>query len=141
MKIGYIDTSFLLSIVFQDCHYDKSIDIWNDLDLKYSSLLLQIESQINLYKYFILLKKDEKIYSQKEKELSDLLLNINLKIVDKEIALEIKNINNLKRPRSLDSIHLATANIVNKLIEDSISICSYDKEMITVGKSLGMDPI
>lgn len=141
MNIGYIDTSFLLSIVFRDDDYDRSIDVWNRLDLKYSSLLLQIESQINIYKYFVLLKKDEKQYSLKEKELSDLLSNINMKIVDKEIALEIKNINNLKRPRSLDSIHLATANIMNKLTDDRIVLCSYDKEMISVGKSLRMNTV
>ena len=141
MKAGYIDTSFLLSIIFQDNNYNLSIDKWNEIDLKYSSLLLQIESQINIYKYYFLSKKDEKQYALKEKELSELLSNINLKNVDKDISLEISNVNNLKRPRSLDSIHLATANIINKISEDKIILCSYDKEMISVGISLGMEII
>ena len=53
MKVGYIDTSFFLSIIFEDENYEKSIDVWNSLDSIYSSLLLDIESQINLYTYFI----------------------------------------------------------------------------------------
>ncbi len=139
MKIGYIDTSFLLSILFQDEQYEKSAVIWNSLDLKYSSLLLQIEAAVNVYKYYSRNKKSAPQYSQKEKELTELLSNIHKKTVDYEIALEIKNSTILKRPRSLDSIHLATAHILNKVAEEKILMCSYDKEIVKVGKELGME--
>jgi hypothetical protein len=43
-----------------------------------------------------------------------------MKTVDKEILLEIKNVEKLKRRKSLDSIHLATANIYAKLIKDKL---------------------
>ena len=81
MRIGYIDTSFLLSIIFQDKNYNNSIEIWNNLNLKFSSLLIRIESIINIYKYYILYRKNKKEYSIKQKELEELLLNINQKII------------------------------------------------------------
>ncbi|MDY6967797.1 MAG: PIN domain-containing protein [Spirochaetota bacterium] len=141
MKIGYIDTSFLLSIIFEDEKYGTSIDIWNSIDLKFSSIIIEIESRINLYKYYVNKQKDKKLYSLKGKELNDLLSNITIKMVDGEINLEIKNNDYLKRPRSLDSIHLATANIINKLIDEKLLLCSYDKEMIKVGKDIGFESI
>lgn len=141
MNIGYIDTSFLLSILFEDENYEITIKYWNDLDILFSSLLLEIESRINVYKYCILTKKNEVLYRKKEEQLQELLENINKKNIDKEIVLEIKNIEKLKRPKTLDSIHLATANIFSKLLDEKLLLCSYDKNMIKIGKELGMEII
>ena len=79
------------------------------------------------------------MYIEKQTELNNLLNSINLKVIDNEINLEIKNNDNLKRARSLDSIHLATANIINKLDKVKLLLCSYDTEMRKVGKELGME--
>ena len=78
------------------------------------------------------------MYKEKLEKLQNYLENIYKKIIDNEILLEIKNIDKLKRPRYLDSIHLATANILNKLSDDRILLCSYDKNMRKIGKELGM---
>ena len=138
MNIGYIDTSFLLSILFEDENYEITVKCWNKLDILYSSLLLEIESRINVYKYCVLTKKNKILYMEKEEQLQELLENVNKKNIDKEIVLEIKNMDKLKRPKSLDSIHLATANIVNKLLDENLLLCTYDKNMIKIGKELGM---
>ena len=138
MNIGYIDTSFLLSIVFEDENYENSCNQWNNLELTYSSILLEIESRINIYKYYISKKSEDKIYKNKTDQLQGLLDSIYKKNIDNEILLEIKNVDKLKRPRSLDSIHLATANIINKLTEEKIILCTYDNEMKKIGKELGM---
>jgi predicted nucleic acid-binding protein len=139
MKTGYIDTSFLLSIIFEDKNYNEAVENWNNIEIKYSSILLEIEARINLFKYFVKNKKNESMYIEKQTELNNLLNSINLKVIDNEINLEIKNNDNLKRARSLDSIHLATANIINKLDKEKLFLCSYDKEMRKVGKELGME--
>ncbi|MCK4543499.1 MAG: PIN domain-containing protein [Spirochaetales bacterium] len=141
MKIGYIDTSFLLSILFEDENYETTIKYWNELDILCSSLLLEIESRINVFKYCILTKNNKSLYKEKEEQLQELLENINKKNIDKEIVLEIKNFDKLKRPKSLDSIHLATANIFNKLLNEKLLLCSYDKNMVKIGKELGMEII
>ncbi len=141
MKSGYIDSSFLLSIIFEDNNYYESVDIWNTLDVFLGSVLLEIECRINIYKYLITQKKNKKLYRKKEEELTELLKHINRKNIDEEISLEIRNHEKLKRMKSLDSIHLATANIFNKLINGKILVCSYDKNMITISKEMGMDII
>ncbi len=138
MNIGYIDTSFLLSLIFEDENYEKSIDQWNKLEILFSSILIEIESRINIYKYCIGKKNNEELYKGKLDQLGNYLENIYKKIIDNEILLEIKNVDKLKRPRSLDSIHLATANILNKLSDDRILLCSYDKNMRKIGKELGI---
>jgi predicted nucleic acid-binding protein len=139
MKTGYIDTSFLLAIIFEDANYYEAVETWNRIESKYSSILLEIESRINLFKYFVKKKHDESAYIEKQTELVHLLRSINLKIIDNEINLEIMNNDKLKKARSLDSIHLATANIINKLDDNTLLLCSYDKEMREVGKDLGMN--
>ncbi|HDZ62285.1 MAG TPA: PIN domain-containing protein [Nitrospirae bacterium] len=141
MKSGYIDSSFLLSIIFEDNNYYESVDIWNTLDVFLGSVFLEIECRINIYKYLITQKKDKKSYRKKEEELTELLKHINRKTIDEEISLEIRNHEKLKRLKSLDSIHLATANIFNKLINGKVLVCSYDRNMITISKEMGMDII
>ena len=138
IQIAYIDTSFLLSILFEDSNYEKSVDLWNQIENYVSSILIDIESRINVYKYFIIHLRDEQSHKDKLNELHDLLESINRKNVDDEILLEIKNIEKLKHLKSLDSIHLATANIFNKLVKERISICTYDKNLIKISKELGM---
>ena len=138
IQIAYIDTSFLLSLLFEDSNYEKSVDLWNQIEYYVSSILIDIESRINVYKYFIIHLRDEQSHKDKLNELHDLLESINRKNVDDEILLEIKNIEKLKHLKSLDSIHLATANIFNKLVKERISICTYDKNLIKISKELGM---
>jgi len=141
MKVGYIGSSFLLSIIFEDNNYDKSIEVWNSIDVFLGSVLLEIECMINLYKYFILQFDDKKLYREKRMEFKELLQSINKKTIDEEILLEIQNHDKLKKLKSLDSIHLATANIFNKLIDEKLLICSYDKHMIMVAKEMGISVI
>lgn len=141
MRAGYIDSSFLLSIVFEDTNYDLSIDVWNSLDVLLGSILLEIECRINVYKYCIATADDKRLYREKDEELTRLVNSVNKKIIDQEILLEIKNIDKLKQLKSLDSIHLATANIFKKLIAEKLLVCSYDITIIKIAKELGMEVI
>jgi predicted nucleic acid-binding protein len=138
MNAAYIDTSFLLSIILEDKNYEQSEVCWNTLDAMFSSVLLEIESRINIYKYLHSLKKDKSWYQGKEKQLQGVLESINRMTIDEEIVLEIKNHDKLKNARSLDGIHLATANILNKLMEEKLLLCSYDKRMIEIGGEIGL---
>ena len=138
MNVGYIDTSFLLSILFEDDNYEKSADCWDSLDTLFSSVLLEIEARINLYRHYIELQKKKVWYQKNEKRLQELLDSINRRAIDDEIVQEIKNYDQLKRARSLDGIHLATANIVNKVTDEKTLLCSYDKRMIEIGSRIGL---
>jgi predicted nucleic acid-binding protein len=94
MKVGFIDTSFLLSLVFEDDNFEEAYGIWNELEIFCGSVLLEIE-----------------------------------------------NIERLKHLKSLDSVHLATAHIFAKMIDTSILLCSYDKNMMKAGAELGMSTL
>ena len=88
MSFGYIDTSFLLSILFEDQNYEKSIDCWNELGKKFSSILLEIESRINIYRYFTTQDKEKVWYQEKEKELQELPLEQRLNMI---LSWELKS--------------------------------------------------
>ena len=120
MSAGYIDTSFLLSILLEDENFEKSVDCWSSLEHMYSSVLLEIESRISFHRYSKETSQSKKWYREKEQELQELLTAINRRTVDEEIVNEIKNGDQLKQARSPDGIHLATANIVNKLSPDKL---------------------
>lgn len=141
MKVGYIDTDFLLSILLEDDNYQRSVEVWNSLDMMFSSITVEVEARTNLYRYFLPDRRDSGDYNKKEKALNGLLENINRKMVDEEIMLEIKNTNKLKKLSTIEAIHLATANIINRLMENKIVWCSYDQRLATIAKDLGFDPI
>lgn len=139
MTVGYIDTSFLLSILFEDENYERSVECWNGLSSMVSSVLLEVESRINLHKKFAGAQyRETQLTLQKQKQLNDILESIHRKHVDEEIVLEVNNHDQLKRARSLDAIHLATANIMKKLAADEFLLCSYDKRMNEVAQAIGV---
>lgn len=138
MNAGYIDTSFLLSIIFEDENFEQSAEGWNTLDTLFSSVLLEIEARINLYKHFLERRMEKTWYQKSEKTLQELLDSIHRRAVDDEIVQEIRNYDQLKKARSLDGIHLATANIFNKLTDNKLLLCSYDKRMIEIGSQIGL---
>jgi hypothetical protein len=115
--------------------------VWNDSSILCSSVVLDIEAMINVYKFYCLNKKDENLYREKNEQLRHLLNTINRKTVDEEIVIEIENVERLKYPKSLDSIHLATANIFAKTIDSPLLLCTYDNNMIKAGNELGMNTL
>ncbi|EKO53010.1 toxin-antitoxin system, toxin component, PIN domain protein [Leptospira kirschneri str. 200803703] len=77
----YIDTSFFLSIVFEDTNYKQSYETWMKDEYRFSSKLIEVESFINIHKVYrenrkVLNKRwlDESLTRQRE-----LLTGINLK--------------------------------------------------------------
>lgn len=114
------------------------METWNNLELHFSSVLLEIESRINVHKYCISTKKDSALFRKIDKLLSWYLSGIHRKNVDREIVLEIQNNNKLKELKSLDSIHLATASIFSSLTGKKMLLCSYDNKMNRVASSMGI---
>ena len=137
MKVAYIDSSFLLSIIFEDENYQTSLSAWNSIDVYLSSILLDIECFINLDKIKRQEALSEKWLAKKKQELKNLLSCINRKNIDTDILDEIKNNDLLKQAKALDSIHLAVMNIYQRYSEEKIFLYTYDKNMKKIGLSLG----
>ncbi|ALO28576.1 DNA-binding protein (plasmid) [Leptospira borgpetersenii serovar Ballum] len=88
----YIDTSFFLSIIFEDTNYELSYESWIGDDYRFSSSLLEIESFVNIHKVYrenrkVLNKRwlDESLTRQRE-----LLTEINLKRIGSEVYEKIQ---------------------------------------------------
>ncbi|MBW2149717.1 MAG: hypothetical protein JRI22_22210 [Deltaproteobacteria bacterium] len=93
-----------MKTIAYDENSEKSIENWNRADVYFSSLLLDIETAINIYKYCIKYKKDKKLYIQKTTESKQLLESIDRKIIDQDVLSEIQNVDKLKVLKSLDGI-------------------------------------
>ncbi|UID82841.1 PIN domain-containing protein [Leptospira interrogans] len=130
----YIDTSFFLSIVFEDTNYEQSYETWMKDEYRFSSNLIEIESFINIHKVYrenrkVLNKRwlDESLTRQRE-----LLTQINLKRIDSEVYKKIQKTEKLTFLKSLDSIHLSIA----LLIADSLKRNLLSVHMIEILEKL-----
>lgn len=127
----YIDTSFFLSIVFEDTNYKQSYETWMKDEYRFSSKLIEVESFINIHKVYrenrkVLNKRwlDESLTRQRE-----LLTGINLKRIGSEIYDKIQKTEKLTFLKSLDSIHLSTALLIADSLKKKLTICAYDRNI------------
>ncbi|TGN18851.1 PIN domain-containing protein [Leptospira idonii] len=132
----YIDSSFLLSIIYSENHFEKYLEIFNSQEKKFSSILLEIETMRSLNLIYTLKKKElgKAWLNEAETLLNDFLSQINLKNVDFDIQLEIKKHKNILELKSLDATHLATAIYIRKMISDDLIICTLDDKFRSVSK-------
>ncbi|AVQ13124.1 PIN domain protein [Leptospira santarosai] len=137
----YIDTSFFLSIVFEDTNYEQSYESWMKGEYKFSSNLIEIESFINIHKVYrenrkVLNKRwlDESLTRQK-----NLLSEINLKRMDPEVYEKIQKTEKLTFLKSLDSIHLSTALLIADSLKKRLTICAYDRNIRKISSDFNFD--
>ncbi|MCW7471815.1 PIN domain-containing protein [Leptospira kanakyensis] len=130
----YIDTSFLLNIVYSEKGFEKNLEILNKSNNLFSSILIEIESYRSLNFTFNQNKKylDNNWYQDTHNFIEKLISNINLKNLDSEIKNEFKKHKNISELKSLDAIHLSTALYVKKLISEDLVFCSLDEKLIEV---------
>ena len=140
---SYVDTSLVLSILFEEDTMEESISLLDNSKSKFSSTITIAECYNNLNKVKVsnVSQKMEIWYSTKVKELEKILSLLNFKVYDKDIVNLIKTNINLIGCKTLDSIHLATAMYIKMKTDSEIKILSYDKKMNKVGKKIGLETI
>ncbi|EMJ85438.1 PIN domain-containing protein [Leptospira meyeri] len=132
----YIDSSFLLNIIYSEQNSDKYLDIFNSHEKKFSSILLEIEifRSVNLF-YNLNRKLLNKAWlSDFENTLSEFLTQISLKNVDFDIQAELQKNKTIFELKSLDATHLATAIHFRKMISEDLTICTLDDKFRNVSK-------
>jgi predicted nucleic acid-binding protein len=138
---SYIDSSFLLSIILEENLSSRTINVWQNEDIRVSSILLRAECIITLRRIHFNYKNKlpETWLKEKEIELNNLLQEVTLRIFDKSILdiIEIKKV--LSNCRTLDAIHLATAIDFKDNFGDKLYICSFDKNMRRISKKAGFN--
>lgn len=141
--IVYIDSSILLSIIFQEESLTKSKEIWKKSKIRVSSILLEAECKICIKRTYLHNKK--KVTSTwKDKKLSELqklIDEISLKNIDSSTIEKIDKEDTLAGCRTLDAIHLATALEFKNEIGDDFHIFSYDKEFNKIAIELGLSTL
>lgn len=137
--IVYIDSSVILSILFQEKNLDNSKEIWKSSETRVSSILLEAECRISIKRtYFHNKKKLTSSWKDKKlKELESLLEEINFKNIDSATLEIVAKEDILSGCRTLDALHLATAIEFQNEFGEDLHIFSYDKEFKKVAHELG----
>ncbi|MCW7471682.1 PIN domain-containing protein [Leptospira kanakyensis] len=132
----YIDSSFLLNIIYSEINSDKYLEIFNSHEKKFSSILLEIETYRSINLFYNLNRKllNKAWLNEYEGTLNEFLAQISLKNVDFDVQSEIKKNRNILELKSLDATHLATAIHFRKMISENLIICTLDDKFRTVSK-------
>ena len=139
---GYFDSSLFLAILLDENRQDEAIYIWKSNPIKISSILLKIETNISLLKFY---KQNEyKLginWLNEKKALRKKLLNeVFLNDITESFADTMEQNDILAKCKSLDAIHIATAiDISEKYSKSEICICSFDKNMLRIAKEFGFE--
>ncbi|MDR2579365.1 MAG: type II toxin-antitoxin system VapC family toxin [Fibromonadaceae bacterium] len=140
MIIAYFDSSLLMSILLEEDRECEAKNIWESYKIKISSILLKIETNISLLRFYNRQenKYDEIWLANKKVKLRELLGDVFLHDITEEFAESMIRNSSLAKCKSLDAIHLATAlNAQSNPNNKSICICSFDKNMLSIAKQLG----
>jgi predicted nucleic acid-binding protein len=140
--VAYFDSSVLLSILFDEECYTRACAIWNGTDLRLSSFLTKIETNVSLRRYHKTskYKNDDVWLSKKMDELYGMLEKIYYKPVDRTVEQIIDKNAGLAGCKSLDAIQLATFLYLKENSRDQyMALYKIEKNMVSVAKQLGLD--
>jgi predicted nucleic acid-binding protein len=89
--IGYFDSSVILALLFNEEKQEESLKYWNDTNTKISSILLKIETIISLRRMYNNNKQklSNNWLEEKIKELNEYLKEVNYRIIDEELEIDI----------------------------------------------------
>lgn len=135
----YIDSSVLLApFLDMDCP-SGLFDAWNGYPIRLSSNLLKIECVISLRRAGVYLGLPEDSLWIKERLIAvvEYFDSINFKNCDTAVEDIIRTDQRLAHCRSLDAIHLATAEYFKAYLSEILVVCSLDKRMREAAENLG----
>jgi predicted nucleic acid-binding protein len=139
---NYFDSSLLLTILLDEAKQKEAYNIWLSDEDRLSSVLLRIETDISIKRYY---KQNKHILSSnwlasKEIQLNKFLNEIHYKPIDENFAYYMAKNDIFAGCRSLDAIHIATAvHFKYNGRGEKIHFCSFDRNMLKVAKELGFE--
>jgi predicted nucleic acid-binding protein len=130
--LSYFDSSALLAIILDEARKDESYQNWITSEVRCSSILLKIETEVSLRRSYE--RNKEKLgagwLDSKMKLLEEYLNEVNYLYVDEEIEQRIYFEKQLAYCRALDAIHVATALEFRQMIDVSnVIIYTFDDRM------------
>ncbi|TGK05463.1 PIN domain-containing protein [Leptospira langatensis] len=135
----YVDSSAVLSILFQEPSLERSKEIWKSSRVRISSVLLAAECKVSIRRIYSHHKKKlgPNWREKRLEELDRLLEEIHLKNLDRSTLERLDDEEALSGCRTLDALHLATALEFRRDLRGEISIFSYDVGFNQVAEELG----
>lgn len=114
--------------------------LWNQLEGKVSSILLEAECLITLRRMSLRVQGTEpdKWLASRTSALSQLLLEIHLKHIDASIMEIIRHENLLSECRTLDALHLATALYFRDRSGEAFGLLSLDERMRQIARKFAL---
>ena len=130
MSLLYVDSSFLLAIIFAERKANEYARIWDDAGTRLSSILLQVECSVVLHR--------SSAATSAWRWLEGLLGGVNLQLVDERIAARIRADESYGQLRSLDAVHLATACEAHEGTAEEIGMACLDRRLREAAASFGL---
>jgi len=143
MVIAYFDSSLLLSFLLRESKAEEARSIWKRYDIKISSSLLKIETNVVLRRSLSQKKNNPNEFSLEDRlaELDKFLKDIFYRRIDDVFKEPYTNYAGISCCKSLDAIHIATALDIRDSSNYEIHICSFDKNMIKLAEQFGFTSI
>jgi predicted nucleic acid-binding protein len=133
----YFDTSLVLSILQGEPSAYEASRIWDECEVRYSSLLLRAEALVSLRRAATGKRgADTELLARREGALRQMLSDTNLVPVDSPVVDVIEKERELARCRSQDALHLATAMYIRRETGEPLVICSLDGRMRETARML-----
>jgi hypothetical protein len=137
----YYDSSLILSAILEE---DRIVDFaasWDNLTIRLSSNLLQIECIIGIRRAGALLNlsPDDDWIGRRIDILESYFSGIHFKIMDSSIEKTIRDNSSIARCRSLDAIHLSTALYFKPNLDEPLYIATLDHRLRKAADELGFD--
>jgi len=141
--ISCFDSSLLLSILLNEPRAGEASVIWKSNDVRVSSILLKLETNIVLRRRYKQLKNEVSNDWLKEKlfELNSFFKEFFFADINDNFENSAsKYYDTLSKCKSLDAIHIATVlDISEKYDKSEICVCSFDNNMLALAKQLGFN--
>jgi len=140
--INYFDSSLVLAILLEEKQKAEAYYIWKSNPFRVSSVLLKIETDISLKRFY---KRNENRLNidglaKRKVQLSNLMNDVFFNDITESFADSMIQNDFLSRCKSLDAIHIATAlDISEKYGRSEVCLCSFDKNMLRIAKELGLE--
>jgi predicted nucleic acid-binding protein len=140
MKLAYLDSSVILSIIFKDTYAEEAKNIFQNYKWVSSRLLL-FECVNVLVRESQKQKSADKILAESLKYFNQLTDYVNIIPIDNEVLNKVLSDKRIAKGRTLDAIHLASALLVQENYEERLKLATFDIKLADLGHELGLDNV
>jgi predicted nucleic acid-binding protein len=130
---AYVDTSVVLRIVLGE---PKPLREWGKIESALSSDLIRVEALRSIDRARVLLQLDDAEVAERRAAVLELLSTFRLARVERRV-LERAADPFPTLLRTLDAIHLATADLIRRTVKDLV-FATHDRELGTAARAIGL---